>query len=68
MSDIQANFKDQDTLRQMERVLALRYNLCQNHHDKNNTKKLKDILFLDICLEAYTRQLTELIMHIDIGF
>ena len=68
MQDIQSNYKDQDALRQMDRVLALRYNLCHNHLDKNNVKKLKDILFLDLCLEAYTRQLTERIMHIDIGF
>lgn len=51
----------------MDRTLALRYNL-KNHYDKSNTSKLKDIIFLDLCLEAYTRQLTERIMHIDIGF
>ena len=52
----------------MDRVLALRKNLCYNHIDKNNTQKLKDVLFLDLCLESYTRTLTERIMHIDIGF
>mmetsp|Transcript_7821 Transcript_7821/g.13107 ORF Transcript_7821/g.13107 Transcript_7821/m.13107 type:complete len:574 (-) Transcript_7821:376-2097(-) len=68
MSDIQCNFKDQDAIRQMERVLALRSNLCHNHMDRNNSGKLKDIVFLDLCLESYTRTLTERIMHIDIGF
>ena len=36
--------------------------------DRNNTRKLKDIMFLDLGLEAYLRLLTERIMHIDIGF
>jgi len=30
--------------------------------------KLKDVMFLDLCLESYLRVLTERIMHIDIGF
>ena len=68
IGDIQGNFKDNDTLRQMDRVLNLRKNLCHNHMDKNNTQKLKDVMFLDLCLESYTRTLTERIMHIDIGF
>ena len=33
MNDIQKNFGDHDALRQMDRVLALRYNL-KNHYDK----------------------------------
>ena len=52
----------------MERVSALRHNLCNHHLNHNDTQKLKDILFLDLCLEQYLRQLTERIMHIDIGF
>lgn len=36
--------------------------------DLNNHRKLKEVLFLDLGLEAYLRQLTEKIMHIDIGF
>lgn len=68
MGDIQKNFGDQDALRQMDRVLALRGNLCHNHIDRNNTQKLKDVLFLDLALEGYIRGLTERIMHHDIGF
>lgn len=52
----------------MDRVSALRNNICANHIDRNNVHKLKDILFLDLCLETYLRALTERIMHIDIGF
>jgi hypothetical protein len=37
IGDIQGNFKDNDTLRQMDRVLNLRKNLCHNHMDRNNT-------------------------------
>jgi hypothetical protein len=36
--------------------------------DFGNKGKLKDIMFLDLALEAYLRQLTEKIIHIDIGF
>ena len=68
MNEVQSNYGDHDVLRQMDRVLSLRGNLCQHHMDRNNTAKLKDILFLDLCLESYTRQLTERIMHVDIGF
>lgn len=68
MNEVQANFKDHDVLRQMERIQHLRSNLCHNHLDRSNTQKLKDILFLDLCLEGYLRKLTEQIMHIDIGF
>jgi hypothetical protein len=52
----------------MDRCTALRSNICHHHLDKNNIGKLKNMLFLDVALEAYTRQLTEKIMHIDIGF
>ena len=52
----------------MNRALALRENLVTNHISHNNIKKLKDIIYLDISLEAYMRQLTEKIMHIDMNF
>ncbi len=68
MDDILGNFGDHDTLRQMERVTRLRWNLNTYHLDRGNLRKLKDILFLDMGLESYVRTLTERIMHIDIGF
>lgn len=68
MNEVQKNFNDFDVLRQIDRILSLRQNLCNNHLDKNNTQKLKDIMFLDLCLEQLVRKLTEQIMHIDIGF
>lgn len=52
----------------MNRALTLRINLMTNHIATNNIKKLKDIIYLDIGLEAYLRQLTEKIMHIDLNF
>jgi hypothetical protein len=52
----------------MDRCTALRSNICHHHLDKSNVGKLKDMLFLDLALEGYSRQLTERIMHIDIGF
>jgi len=68
MNEVQRNFGDHDCLRQMDRVLALRSNLCGNHLQNASTQKLKDVIFLDCCLEGYVRALTEKIMHIDIGF
>ena len=65
--EMQKNYGDHDTLRQMERVSALRFNL-RNHYDLHNQRKLKDVMFLDLGLEAYLRSLTERIMHIDICF
>lgn len=52
----------------MDRILALRKNLVHNHLSLNNNQKLKDVMFLDLCLEATVRKLVERIMHIDIGF
>ena len=55
IDDIMRNYNDHDTLRQMERVSALRFNLNQNHMTLNNQRKLKDIIFLDLALEGYLR-------------
>lgn len=55
MDEVKSNTKDHDTLRQMERVLTLRKNIVHNHYDRNNSNKLKDIIFMDLCLESYTR-------------
>lgn len=68
MNDVQANTNDHDVLRQMDRILNLRKNLVHNHMTLNNNQKLKDVIFLDLCLESEVRKLTEKIMHIDIGF
>ena len=68
MDDVLKNFGDGDTLRQMDRVTKLRYNLHNNHMDRSNLGKLKDVMFLDLALEAYLRALTERIIHINIGF
>ena len=54
LTAVQHGFGDHDVLRQMDRVTSLRQNLCRNHLD-TNTAKLKDVLFLDLCLEAYVR-------------
>ena len=67
IDDLLRNLGDHDTLRQMERVTRLRYSL-KNHYDRNNQRKLKDVMFLDLSLESYLRSLAEKIIHIDIGF
>ena len=68
LDDLFKSFGDPDTLRQMDRVTRLRYNLHQNHMDRGNLRKLKDVMFLDLALEVYLRVLTERIIHIDIGY
>lgn len=53
----------------MDRVNALRSKLHSYHiNEKTDTYKLKDILFLDLGLEQYTKTLADRIVHIDIGF
>ena len=52
----------------MNRALALRKNLLSNHLSQNNIRKLKDVVYLDIGLEAYLRQLTEKVMHVQMDF
>ena len=54
IGEIKRNFKDkEDALRQMDRVLVLRGNLCHDHIYLNNTQKIKDVLFLDLSLKDY---------------
>jgi len=69
IEDLLKNFGDQDTLRQIDRVTILRSKLNQFHIDvKQQTHKLRDILFLDLALESYVKTLCDRIVHIDIGF
>ena len=52
----------------MERTLDLRFDLMANQISHGEINQLKDIFYLDIALEAYARQLTEKVMHIDMMF
>ena len=63
------NFNDSDTLRQMDRVILLRQKLATYHINQNQSQhKLRDVIFLDLALEQYTKTLADRIIHIDIGF
>ena len=69
INDVLGNFGDHDTLRQLERVTHARSILARNHLNQHqNNHKIKDVLFLDLCLEGYAKTLCDKIIHIDIGF
>ena len=69
INEVMANFSDHDTLRQMERVTHTRSILAKDHLNQHqNNNKIRDVLFLDLCLEGYVKTLSDRIMHIDIGF
>ncbi len=50
-NDVLGNFKDSDTLRQMDRITKLRQHLHKSHFEVSNLDKLKDVIFVDIILE-----------------
>jgi len=64
------NYKnDWDTLKQINRVTdgreIINRIISANLKDSNKTR---DLIFLDICLESYLRQLIEKIIHINLNF
>lgn len=53
----------------MERVTHARSVLAKDHLNQHQSnQKIKDVLFLDLCLESFVKTLSDRIMHIDIGF
>jgi alpha-glucan, water dikinase len=66
LQEIFDNLTHWDKINQMARVLAVRKEIF-NSANKDNTEQYRDILYLDIGLESYTRQLCEEIIHIDIS-
>jgi alpha-glucan,water dikinase len=69
LDDLLGNFKDADTLRQMERATNIREKLSRDYIKQHEgTHKVKDVMFLDLALEQYVKTLSDRIMHIDIGF
>ena len=63
------NKDTQDIMNQIKRVTEAREYL-QNimKHNLNDIKKLRDILFFELSLEIYVRQLVEKIIHIKIDY
>ena len=52
LNDLLANFKDHDTLRQMDRVTNIRERLFRDHINQHqSTHKIRDVMFLDLALE-----------------
>ena len=67
--DIIRNKDTNDIINQIKRVTEARETL-QNimKHNINNIQKLRDILFFELSLEIYVRQLVEKIIHIKIDY
>jgi alpha-glucan,water dikinase len=67
--DIIKNKDHWDTLQQIYRVSKGRDSL-QNiiYKSKGDVSRCRDLLFFDICLESYLRQLVERIIHVELEF
>ena len=65
LNDLLNNLKHWDKIGQMDKTLGIRLHLnsCWN---KNNLEQFREAIYLDMGLEAYTRQLCEEIIHLDI--
>ncbi|OMJ90459.1 hypothetical protein SteCoe_7158 [Stentor coeruleus] len=66
LEDITINMKHWDKISQMERVTSVRKDLkikMQNLGDQ----ELREVVYLDIALESYIRQLVEEIIHLDLS-
>jgi len=73
IDDIISQRNDWDTIKQMYRVTEGRFGLTNLINDMTMSKspdlnKLRDLLFLDLALENYMRQLVEKIIHINLEF
>lgn len=73
IEEIICNKNDWDTIKQMNRVTEGRIGLTNLIYglaagQSPDLNKLRDLLFLDLALEAYMRQLVEKIIHINLEF
>ncbi len=73
IDNMMSNFNDPDTMKQIDRVTALRtklnqYFIGQKVVGDQPTTKVRDILFLDLALESYVRILCDKITQVEIGF
>lgn len=69
LDDIIRNKDDYDTIRQIRRVAEGREQL-QNiiKSNLNSTDRLRDLLFFEVSLEVYVRQLVEKVIHIKLDY
>ena len=67
MWDVVNNSGDWDTMKQMERVISFRSGLANTINGATDAEYTKDLLYLDLSMEFYQRQLVEKIIHLDIG-
>ncbi len=70
INEVLCNIHHWDTLKQIFRVTDSRdlINNCIIKGNINDANRVRDLLFLDLCLENYLRQLVEKIIHIDLEF
>ena len=65
LDEISACLNDFDKIKQMERVLDAR-KLIAKTFGTRNVQDDREILYLDLSLQAYVRQITESIIHLDL--
>jgi hypothetical protein len=69
INDILSNFSTHDVILQIDRVTSLRSNLEKFHLKGNQCNgKMRDLLFLDLALEAYVKTLSDKIISEPIPF
>lgn len=66
LSEISSNLQHWDKIGQMERVLICRKEMKNFLVANKNSDQFRELVYLDIGLEGYTRQICEEIIHLDI--
>jgi len=65
LDDLSSSFNDFDKIKQIERVLLVRKLIIKNVGSRN-LQDDREVLYLDMSLQSYVRQLTESIIHLDL--
>ena len=65
LQDVLKNLQHWDKINQMDRVFIARKELNANVN-KGNLEQFREVVYLDMALESYTRQLCEEIFHLEI--
>ena len=65
LDEILANINDFDKIKQMERVVSIRVSL-NKIMEKLGNFEYREVLYLDMSLEAYIRQIAEAIIHLEL--
>jgi len=67
LKNIEDNLNNPNTIMQMDYVTTFRAKLHDLYNKTTDLNAYRDLVFLDIALEHYMRQLVEKVIHLDIG-